>query len=264
MTASDRTDSPRPASEQPEPRTAVITGAGSGIGAASARRLLAAGWNVVLAGRRSAPLEATADGHPQALAVPADVTEPDSVAALFDAAVARFGRVDVLVNNAGTFGPAVDVGDLTAAEWDAVVAVNLTGAVLCAGEAFRRMRDQRPAGGRIINNGSISAQAPRPRSVAYTTTKHAIAGLTKSIELDGRAHGITCTQLDIGNTATDMMAAIGTGTGALQADGSRRTEPTFPLDEAARTIEFLASLPASASVNQLTITAAGMPFVGRG
>ncbi|GAA3706718.1 SDR family oxidoreductase [Zhihengliuella alba] len=264
MTTSAPIDSPRDESGRPEPRTAVITGAGSGIGAASARRLLAAGWNVVLAGRRSAPLEETAGGHPQALAVPTDVTDPDSVAALFDAAVGRFGRIDLLLNNAGTFGPAVDVGDLTAAQWNDVVAVNLTGAVLCAGEAFRRMRDQLPAGGRIINNGSISAQAPRPRSVAYTTTKHAISGLTKSIELDGRAHGISCTQLDIGNTATDMMTAIGTGSGALQADGTRRTEPTFPLEEAARTVEFLASLPASASVNQLTITAAGMPFVGRG
>ncbi|MBG6084652.1 SDR family oxidoreductase [Zhihengliuella flava] len=246
------------------PRTAVVTGAGSGIGAAAARRLLASGWNVVLAGRRADPLEHTAAAHPAALTVPTDVTNAGDVTALFDAAQERFGRIDLLVNNAGTFGPAADVGELALAEWDAVVAVNVTGAVLCAGEAFRRMRAQRPTGGRIINNGSISAQTPRPRSAAYTTTKHAIAGLTKSIELDGRPHGITCTQLDIGNAATAMMTDLGTATGALQADGTRRAEPSFDLEEAARAIEYLADLPASASVNQLTLTAAGMPFIGRG
>jgi NAD(P)-dependent dehydrogenase (short-subunit alcohol dehydrogenase family) len=261
---------------QQTPRTAVVTGAGSGIGRAAALRLLDAGWNVLLAGRRAGELEATASGGGApgpgapasnrgiAVPVPTDVTDPEQVEALFARAEDRFGRVDLLFNNAGTFGPSADIGDLDLADWNQTVAVNLTGAMLCAAAAFRLMARQRPEGGRIINNGSISAQVPRPRSVAYTATKHAVAGLTKSIELDGRAHGISCTQLDIGNTASAIMDGLGTGTGALQADGSRRPEPVFDLDEAARAVEFIASLPSETSVNQLTITAAGMPFIGRG
>lgn len=253
------------------PRTALVTGAGSGIGRAIARALLGDGFAVTLAGRRIDQLRDTSTDvpghpcapHPRALLCAADVTDPAQVERLFAAHVAEFGRLDVLVNNAGVFGPAADVGDLTLAEWEATLAVNVTGAVLCAGAAFRQMRAQNPQGGRIINNGSISAQTPRPRSVAYTTTKHAIAGLTKSIELDGRAHGITATQLDIGNAQTGLLDAL-VGPGALQADGSHRPEPAFDVAHVATTVQHLARLPLSVSVPQLTLTAAGMPFIGRG
>lgn len=243
-------------------RTILVTGGGSGIGRAVARRLLGAGWNVVLAGRREQPLLDTAALHPQALAVPTDITDPAAVEKLFAAGIRHFGRIDVLFNNAGTFGPAATIGELTPAQWQEVCAVNLTGAMYCAGEAFRHM--QRAGGGRIINNGSISAQVPRPATVAYAVTKHAITGLTKSIELDGRAHGITCSQIDIGNAASGMMDDVGATSGALQADGSHKVEPTFDLEQAAATIEFIASSPANVSVNHVTITAAGMPFIGRG
>ena len=255
-------------SSTPEPathaasRTILVTGAGSGIGRAVARRMLAAGWNVVLAGRREQPLLETAERHPRALAVPADVTDPEAVEALFTAGIERFGRLDVLFNNAGVFGPAATIGELTPAQWQEVCAVNLSGAMYCAGAAFRHM--QLNGGGRIINNGSISAQVPRPATVAYAVTKHAITGLTKSIELDGRAHGITCSQIDNGNAASEMMQDVGATSGALQADGSRRVEPTFDLDQAAATVEFIAGAPANTSLNQVTITAAGMPFIGRG
>lgn len=253
------------------PHTAIVTGAGSGIGRAITRALLADGFAVTLAGRRLAQLrESSTDvaghpggAHPQAHLCETDVTDAAQVERLFAAHVARFGRLDVLVNNAGAFGPTADIGDLSLADWGATLAVNVTGAVLCAGAAFRQMRGQVPVGGRIINNGSISAQAPRPRSVAYSTTKHAIAGLTKSIELDGRAHQIVATQLDIGNAQTGLLDAL-VGPGALQADGSVRSEPAFEVTHVAGTVLQLARLPLTVSVPQLTITAAGMPFIGRG
>lgn len=244
------------------PGTIVVTGAGSGIGRAVAARMLKSGWNVVLAGRREQPLRETAARHPQSLAVPTDVTDPEAVERLFAAGIERFGRIDVLFNNAGVFGPTANIGELSAAQWQETCAVNLSGAMYCAGAAFRHMQES--GGGRIINNGSISAQVPRPASVAYAVTKHAMTGLTKSIELDGRPYGITCSQIDIGNAATAMMQHVGASSGALQPDGSRKVEPTFDLDQAAATIEFIAGSPANASLNHVTITAAGMPFIGRG
>ncbi|MGH8981290.1 MAG: SDR family oxidoreductase [Acidimicrobiales bacterium] len=250
------------------PRVAVVTGAGSGIGRSVARRLLDAGWSVALAGRHRDTLEETASSPalgaapPNCLVVPADVTVPDSVAGLFDAVVARWGRVDLLVNNAGSFGPAGSVDELTVDGWRSAVDTNLTGAFLCAHHAMRVMKDQAPRGGRIINNGSISAHAPRPRSAAYTATKHAITGLTKSIALDGRRHDIACGQIDIGNAATEMTAAIELG--APQADGSVAPEPTFDAAHVADAVLFMAALPLDANVLTLTITATKMPFVGRG
>ena len=240
----------------------LVTGAGSGIGRAVTRRMLDAGWNVVLAGRREAQLEQSAAGHPNALVVPTDVTDPSAVDLLFAAGIDRFGKIDVLFNNAGGFGPAGTIGELTPLQWHEVCAVNLSGAMYCAGAAFRHMQES--GGGRIINNGSISAQVPRPASVAYAVTKHAITGLTKSIELDGRPYGIACSQVDIGNAASEMMKEVGTASGALQADGSRKVEPTFDMDQAAATIEFIAAAPAEVSINHVTITAAGMPYIGRG
>ncbi|MCU1512558.1 MAG: short-chain dehydrogenase [Arthrobacter sp.] len=245
-------------------RVAVVTGAGSGIGRAVARLMLAEGYRVVLGGRREEPLQETAAGHAQAFVVPCDVTVADDVERLFAAALGRWGRVDVLFNNAGVFGPAASVDEISLADWDATVAVNLTGSMLCAAAAVRAMKAQSPQGGRIINNGSIAAHSPRPRTVAYTVTKHAMTGLTKSIELDGRDFGITCGQIDIGNAATDLMDTIGVGSGALQADGSRREEPTFPVADAARAVLLMAGMPPTASVGSVMITAAGMPFIGRG
>ncbi len=243
-------------------RTILVTGAGSGIGKAVTGRMLAAGWNVVMAGRRELQLLQSAAGHPSALVVPTDVTDPDAVEQLFKAGIERFGKIDALFNNAGTFGPAATIGELTTQQWQEVCAVNLSGAMSCAGAAFRHMQES--GGGRIINNGSISAQVPRPASVAYAVTKHAITGLTKSIELDGRPYGITCSQIDIGNAASEMMKDVGATSGALQADGSSKVEPTFDMDQAAAVVEFMASAPAEVSVNQVTITASGMPFIGRG
>lgn len=247
--------------------SAIVTGAGSGIGRAVARALLADGFGVTLAGRRISPLRETAAVPGvlpgEALVVETDVADSPQVDRLFARHAERFGRLDVLVNNAGVFGPSADVGELTLLDWEATLAVNLTGAVLCAGAAFRQMKSQSPAGGRIINNGSISAQTPRPRSVAYTTTKHAIAGLTKSIELDGRPHLISATQLDIGNARTELLDGLGTD-GAVQADGARRPEPTMDVDHVAGLVVHLARLPLEASVPQLTVTATGMPFIGRG
>lgn len=247
-------------------KVAVVTGAGSGIGRAVARKLLEEGWNVALAGRRREPLEATAAGsrRESALPVVADVASADAVERLFAQVADRWGRLDVLFNNAGRFGPSGDVGEISPDDWDEVVAVNLTGSFLCAAAAFRAMKAQRPQGGRIINNGSVSAHSPRPKSVAYTATKHAITGLTKSIELDGRPYGITCGQIDIGNTRTEIMDTLGVSQGALQADGSRRVEPTFPVEEAANAVFLMASLPPSATVGSMLITASGMPLVGRG
>ena len=250
--------------EGAEGPVAVVTGAGSGIGRAVARILLAHGFRVALAGRTVRTLEETAEGHPRALVVAADVTRPDDVGRLFAEAVQRWGRVDVVFNNAGIFGPAASVDQIILADWEATIAVNLTGAMLCAAAAVRQMKAQSPQGGRIINNGSISAHSPRPLSVAYTTSKHAITGLTKSIDLDGRGYGISCGQIDIGNAATELMTEIGVGSGALQADGTRRQEPTFPVEEAARAVLLMAQLPASANVGSLVLTAAGMPFIGRG
>jgi NAD(P)-dependent dehydrogenase (short-subunit alcohol dehydrogenase family) len=249
---------------QPAGRVAVVTGAGSGIGREVARQMLAGGYRVALAGRREAQLKETADGHPDALVVSCDVTRPDDVGRLFEAARQQWGRVDVLFNNAGVFGPAASIDEISVDGWNATLAVNLTGSMLCAAAAVRTMKEQEPQGGRIINNGSISAHSPRPRTVAYTVTKHAMTGLTKSIELDGRGFGITCGQIDIGNTATDIMDTIGVGSGALQADGSRRVEPMFPVADAARAVLMMANMPATASVGSVVVTAAGMPFIGRG
>jgi NAD(P)-dependent dehydrogenase (short-subunit alcohol dehydrogenase family) len=248
------------------PRIAVVTGAGSGIGAAVAHALAGAGWVVVLAGRRPDALADVA-GRGSALpggflVVPTDVTDEASVRALFDQAVERHGRVDLLFNNAGTGAPARDLDAIPLQEWNAVVAVNLTGAFLCTREAFRVMRSQQPRGGRIINNGSISAHAPRPLSVAYTATKHAITGLTKATSLDGRAHDIACGQIDIGNAATEMTQ--GMTAGVLQADGSTRVEPRMDVAHVAEAVLYMANLPLDANVATMTVLATTMPFVGRG
>jgi len=245
-----------------QPRVAVVTGGGSGIGAASARALAAGGWTVVLAGRRREALEAVAAGHDRLDPVPADVTDEDSVRGLFETTVRRHGRVDLLFNNAGTVARPVDLDEHDLAAWNAVVAVNLTGAFLCTREAFRVMRRQDPQGGRIINNGSISAHAPRPRSVAYTATKHAITGLTKSTALDGRPYDIACGQIDIGNATTELAGGFANGT--TQADGSVRPEPLMDVADIARAVVYMASLPLDANVATMTVMATKMPFVGRG
>jgi NAD(P)-dependent dehydrogenase (short-subunit alcohol dehydrogenase family) len=250
----------------PTTGVAVVTGAGSGLGLVIARALLQAGWRVTAAGRRQEPLQsavAPGDWEPgSGVAMPADVTKPESVAALFDAVRERWGRLDLLVNNAGVFGPGGAVDELDPAQWQQIVGTNLTGAFLCAHHAVRLMKAQAPRGGRIINNGSISAHSPRPRSVGYTATKHAITGLTKSISLDGRDFGIACGQIDIGNAATEMTRAISQG--ALQADGSVRPEPVFDPGHVADAVLYMASLPLDANVQFLTITATTMPFIGRG
>ncbi|MBM7465866.1 NAD(P)-dependent dehydrogenase (short-subunit alcohol dehydrogenase family) [Microbacterium esteraromaticum] len=245
-------------------RIAVVTGAGSGIGRAVTVAMLDAGFKVALAGRRADALEQTAAGHPDALVVPTDITIAAEVDALFERVVAEWGRVDVLFNNAGVFGPAASAAEIDPEEFTRTIEVNVTGALLCAGAAMRTMIAQQPSGGRIINNGSISAQVPRPQSVAYAVSKHAITGLTRSIDLDGRRHGISCGQIDIGNAATQIMSEIGVGSGALQADGSRLVEPTFDVADAARAVLFMAQLPAEANITSLTVAAAGMPFGGRG
>ena len=256
-------------------QTIVITGAGSGVGRATARQFLEQGWNVVLAGRTTASLEITADNNPNALVVPTDVSDAAAVKNLFARAVERFGTVDVLFNNAGTFGPTVTVDELTPEAWDEICGANLTGAINCAREAFAHYRTT--GGGRIINNGSISAQVPRVKSTAYTVTKHAIAGLTKTIELDGREFNIRASQLDIGNAASKLLesfsasesienedAAYKSVKGALQPNGQYLEEPTFPVAEAAGAVWYIANLPLGVSINQLTITAGGMPYIGRG
>jgi NAD(P)-dependent dehydrogenase (short-subunit alcohol dehydrogenase family) len=245
---------------------AVVTGAGSGLGRSIAQALLAAGWQVAVAGRREDALRETlasaaSPGGP-GLAVPTDVTVPESVAGLFEAVHERWRRVDLVVNNAGMFGPAGAVDEITPAGWRQAVDTNLTGAFLCAHHAVRMMKTQDPRGGRIINNGSISAHSPRPGSVAYTATKHAITGLTKSISLDGRRFDIACGQIDIGNAATDMTARMSHG--VPQADGSLAPEPTFDASHVAGAVVYMASLPLDANVQFLTITATKMPFIGRG
>jgi NAD(P)-dependent dehydrogenase (short-subunit alcohol dehydrogenase family) len=247
-------------------RIAIVTGGGSGIGAAVALALAEDGWAVVVAGRRTDALEAVV-GSGTGLAgtlesVPADVTVESSVRNLFDTTVQRHGRVDLLFNNAGTAAPAVDIDALDLEVWNQVVAVNLTGAFLCTREAFRVMRQQDPRGGRIINNGSISAHTPRPHSIAYTATKHAITGLTKSTALDGRAFDIACGQIDIGNAATNM--GSGTAAGAAQPDGTVRPEPVMDVAEVGRAVRYMASLPLDANVATMTVLATKMPFVGRG
>jgi NAD(P)-dependent dehydrogenase (short-subunit alcohol dehydrogenase family) len=245
---------------------AVVTGASSGLGRCIAQTLLAAGWQVAVAGRREDALRetlASAAGPDAAgLAVPTDVTVPESVAALFAAVQERWRRVDLLVNNAGMFGPPGAVDEISWQQWQQAVDTNLTGAFLCAHHAVTMMKAQDPRGGRIINNGSISAHVPRPHSVAYTATKHAITGLTKSISLDGRRFDIACGQIDIGNAATDMTAQMSRG--MPQADGSLAPEPTFDARHVAGAVLYMASLPLDANVQFLTITATKMPFIGRG
>jgi NAD(P)-dependent dehydrogenase (short-subunit alcohol dehydrogenase family) len=245
---------------------AVVTGAGSGLGRVIARTLLDAGWDVALAGRREQALRETAtsaseSGGPS-LAVPTDVTSPESVINLFDTIRDRWGRLDLLVNNAGTFGTPGAVDELSLEDWRAVVEVNLTGCFLCAHHAVRLMKEQDPRGGRIINNGSISAHVPRPASVAYTATKHAITGLTKSISLDGRADGIACGQIDIGNARTDLTERFSSG--VRQASGAMLAEPVFDAQHVADAVLYMASLPLEANVQFLTITATTMPYIGRG
>jgi NAD(P)-dependent dehydrogenase (short-subunit alcohol dehydrogenase family) len=247
-------------------KVALVTGGGSGVGRAVARTLLAAGWRVAVAGRREPPLrETVAPGDWDAgagLPVVADVREPESVAALFAAVTGWAGRLDLLVNNAGIFGPAGSVDEVSPEQWRAGIDTNLTGSYLCAHHAVALMKAQDPAGGRIINNGSVSAHSPRPRSVVYTAAKHAITGLTKSISLDGRPFGIACGQIDIGNAATELTRAVSQG--AVQADGSVVAEPTFDVRHVADAVRYMASLPLDANVQFLTITATTMPFVGRG
>ena len=247
-------------------KVAIVTGAGSGIGRASALALLKDGWKVALAGRRADALEATRSAAGElagnALAVPTDATDPAAVKALFAATRDTFGRVDLLFNNAGTGAPAIPLEDLTVEQWKTVVDINLTAVFLCTQEAFRTMKSQSPRGGRIINNGSISAHAPRPLSSPYTATKHAITGLTKSASLDGRPYDIACGQIDIGNALTDMARAMTTG--MPQANGEIAVEPVMDVAHVARAVVHMASLPLEANVQFMTVMATKMPFVGRG
>ena len=244
---------------------AIVTGAGSGIGRAVTLALVKEGWSVALAGRRAEQLAKTADeagAADRTLAVPTDITDPDSVARLFAKAVQAFGRVDLLFNNAGMSAPGVAFEDLTVEQWRKVVDTNLTGAFLCTREAFRVMKAQSPRGGRIINNGSISAQSPRPNSAPYTATKHAITGLTKSTSLDGRAYDIACGQIDIGNAATEMTARMADG--VRQANGTMMAEPRMEVSDVARAVVYMASLPLESNVQFMTVMATTMPFIGRG
>lgn len=246
------------------PKVAIVTGAGTGIGRAAALALAKAGWSVVLAGRRADLLEETAalaEGG-EVLAVPTDVADEASVDAVFEAAVARFGRLDLLFNNAGSGAPPAPIEDHELSHWKRVVDVNLTGAFLCTRAAFRVMKAQDPRGGRIVNNGSIAAYAPRPLSIAYTATKHAITGLTRSTSLDGRAYDIACGQIDIGNAETAMTRQVPKG--ALQADGTLKPEPLMDVQAVADAVVFMAGLPLDANVQFMTVMATKMPFVGRG
>jgi NAD(P)-dependent dehydrogenase (short-subunit alcohol dehydrogenase family) len=248
-----------------DPRVAIVTGAGTGIGKAAALALLEAGYRVAFAGRRAEPLQkavAESGAGERALAVPTDVCQPASVAALFAKVKAQWGRLDVLFNNAGTGAPAIPMEDLTFEQWKAVVDANLTGVFLCTQEAVRIMKAQSPRGGRIINNGSISAHAPRPNTIAYTATKHAVTGMTKSTSLDGRAHDIACSQIDIGNAATEMTDRMAKG--IVQAHGGMMVEPRMDVRHVASAVAYMASLPLDANVQFMTIMATKMPFVGRG
>ena len=246
-------------------RVAIVTGAGTGIGKAASLALLKEGYRVALAGRRRELLEETAaesGAAERALVVPTDVADPAAVRALFAKTKQAFGRLDVLFNNAGMGAPAVPLEDLTYEKWKQVVDVNLTGLFLCTQEAFRVMKSQDPRGGRIINNGSISAHTPRPNSAPYTATKHAVTGLTKSTALDGRKHDIACSQIDIGNARTELAARMAKG--VLQADGTTAIEPLMDVDHVGRVVAYLASLPLDVNVLFMTIMATKMPFVGRG
>jgi NAD(P)-dependent dehydrogenase (short-subunit alcohol dehydrogenase family) len=242
--------------------TILITGAGSGIGRDCARGFLAAGWRVGLLGRRETALHEAAQGHPSALVLPCDVGDAAQVDAAFDAALSAFGRLDVLFNNAGIFLKSAPIDQISVADWQALCDVNITGMFLCARAAFGRMRRQSPQGGRIINNGSISAQVPRPGSAPYTMSKHAVTGLTRALALDGRPLGICAGQIDIGNAATDMVTAMQQG--VPQADGSIRSEPVMEVRHVTEAVLHLAGLPLSVNVPFLTIMATGMPYVGRG
>ena len=248
------------------PKVALVTGAGSGIGRCVSLALLREGYLVVLTGRRVEALQETADlagvHASRALAVSADVTDEAAVQALFAAAVAAYGRLDLLFNNAGISAPAVLLEDLTLDHWRAVLDTSVTGAFLCTREAFRVMKGQQPRGGRIINNGSISAHVPRPNSAPYTAAKHAITGLTKSTSLDGRKYDIACGQIDIGNAATQMTSKMGTG--VVQASGTTMVEPTMDVEQVARAILYMASLPLDANVPFMTVMATKMPYAGRG
>ena len=247
-------------------KIALITGAGSGIGKASALALLRAGYAVVLAGRRAEALQATVDAAgalgTHTLIVPTDVTDPNSVRALFAKTVATYGRLDVLFNNAGVGAPALPLEDLTYEQWRAVVDINLTGSFLCTQEAFKIMKSQTPRGGRIINNGSISAHAPRPNSAPYTATKHAITGLTKSTSLDGRKYDIACGQIDVGNADTEMVSRMKTG--IMQANGQIAVEPTMDVENVANAVMFMANMSLDANVQFITVMATKMTLVGRG
>ncbi|MCH8925022.1 MAG: SDR family oxidoreductase [Proteobacteria bacterium] len=250
----------------PFDKVAIVTGAGSGIGRQVALALLGEGYSVALAGRRAAPLEETVTeagaAGSRALAVATDVSDPASVRALFATTKEAFGRLDLLFNNAGINAPGIPLEDLSYEQWTAVVDINLTGAFLCTQEAFKLMKGQDPRGGRIINNGSISAHVPRPHSAPYTATKHAITGLTKSTALDGRKYDIACGQIDIGNAATAMTARMAEG--VPQADGSVAVEPTMDAADVGRAVAFMASLPLDSNVQFLTVMATKMPFIGRG
>ena len=246
-------------------KVAIVTGAGTGVGKAAALALLADGYRVVLAGRRPEPLAeviAQSRAADRALAVPTDVSNPDSVKALFDAAVAKFGRVDVLFNNAGVSAPGIPLEDLTLAQWKNVVDINFTGVFLCIQQAFRVMKAQTPRGGRIINNGSISATTPRPNSSPYTSTKHAVKGLTKAASLDGRKYDFAVGQIDIGNAATEMAQRMATG--VIQANGEIAIEPLMDVNIVGQSVLYMANLPLSANVLFHTVMATNMPFVGRG
>jgi NAD(P)-dependent dehydrogenase (short-subunit alcohol dehydrogenase family) len=247
-------------------KVALVTGAGTGIGKSSVLQLLGDGYSVVLAGRRIEPLEETISeagvDDSRAIAIPTDVGNPDSVAALFEKAEATFGRLDVLFNNAGIGSPRMNMEDLPVEDWQRVVDTNLTGSFVCAQHAIRIMKNQTPQGGRIINNGSISAYTPRPDAVAYTTTKHAITGLTKQISLDGRKYNIACSQVDVGNAATPMTARMQGG--VLQANGETMAEPTFNVDHVGETVLYISNLPLDANIQFVTIMATQMPYVGRG
>ena len=246
-------------------KIALITGAGSGIGRHTALHFLKANYHVILAGRTRSKLDETikmAGNQAQEEAITVDVTNPESVKQLFDGVREKHGRLDVLFNNAGISAPGVLLEDLTIDQWQSVIATNLTGVFLCTQEAFKIMKAQNPMGGRIINNGSISAQVPRPDSAPYTASKHAISGLTKSTALDGRKYNIACGQIDIGNAATSMVSKIQTG--ALQANGSTMEEPTMSVDDVAKAVLYMAELPLDANVQQMTVMATLMPFIGRG